>query len=416
VSGASLRPWFSVNGAYSRSLNLPPEAIDRRPPTAAGSAGIGGYRKWGMKRLGGGYTGSVSYTPVSAPGYPKWRPTQAANLTYAQQVTQRVSYTLSAMGGLSYGGFGYASGFGVAGVPGNSLSYGPGGLSDVSSSFGDPGINGVVDNEIFNGRSVFLASGASLNYMFSRRLALTVSGRFSSVRRNQGIRGSQSVGGDAQLSYRLNAKATLTAGSSYTTNRYIDLFGGVQGLFHTAGINYAISPTLNVGVSGGAGQVRSSFIGAVALPPEVAAILGVGASLQVLETSAWSPSYSGTITKQSQLGIFTLAAGRGFSMGNGVVMGGVRDTAVLNFSRAISPRIGFSLSAAGARSVGQVGVTSVTETLQGGANLNYRLVGGFGLGLSGGVRYLGVPSSYHRKDAYVGLGLTWSPGDRPFTF
>ena len=416
ATSSGWRPWLSLNGNYVRPLSGNNQLAAHAPAVGTGSGGIGGNKAWGTKRLAGGYTGSVSYNTVSSRSIPKWRPTQTANISYSQQVNQRVMVSLSQMGGISYGGYGVASGFGVNGLPGTSSSYGAGGFGDGSGAFGDPAINGIVDNEIFNGRSLFYVTHGSLNYLISNRFAVSGSGSFSTVRRNQGIRGTTSLSGTAQLSYRLNERATLMGGSTYTTNRYRDLFGSVHALFHTVGISYQLSPTLGISVAAGGGQIRSKFIGLVQLPPEVAALLGVSGELQVGESSSWSPSYNFSISKRAEFGSFTGGVSRGYSMGNGVVMAGVRDLAVLTFSRAVTPKIGVSLLASAARSSGRIGVFAATETVQGGANVSFRLGGGFNFGLNTGLRYVGIPSLSHRSDLYVGGGLSWSPGERPFTF
>ncbi len=416
ASSSGWRPWLSVNGNYVKPLTASQQLSAHAPAVGTGSGGVGGYKAWGTKRLAGGYTGSVSYNSTSTPNLPMWRPTQTANLGYSQQVNQRVMISISQMGGISYGGYGVASGFGISGLPGTSSSYGAGGYSDASSAFGDPGINGLVDNEIFNGRSLFYAANGSINYLFTNRFAVSGTGSFSTVRRDTGLRGTTSVSGSAQVSYRLSQRATLNGGSTYSTNTYKDYFGNVRALFHSGGFSYQISPTIGLNVAAGGGQIRSRFIGMVELPPEVAAILGVPGSLQVTESSSWSPSYNFTVTKRAEFGSFMMGISRGFSMGNGVVMAGVRDLAVMTFSRPLTPRIGLSLLTSAARTSGRVGVFAATETVQGGTSLSFRLVSGMSLGLNAGMRYVGVPSQYRRSDPYIGGGPSWSPGEQPFTF
>lgn len=416
ASSSGWRPWLSVNGNYVRSLSVSQQVSANAPAVGTGSGGVGGYKAWGTKRLAGGYTGSVAYNSTSSPNLPLWRPTQTANLGYSQQVNQRVMISISQMGGLSYGGYGVASGFGIIGLPGTSNSYGAGGNGDASAAFGNPGINGLVDNEVFNGRSLFYAANGSINYLFTNRFAVSGSGSFSTVRRDTGLRGTTSASGSAQVSYRLSQRLTINGGSTYTTNTYKDYFGDVRALFHSGGITYQVSPTIGLSVSAGGGQIKSRFIGLIELPPEVAAIIGVPGSLQVTETSTWSPSYNFSVTKQAEFGSFMAGVSRGFSMGNGVVMAGVRDLAVLTFSRALTQRVGLSLLSSAARTSGRVGVLAATETVQGGTSLSFRLVQGLSLGVNTGIRYVGVPSKSHRSDLYVGAGLSWSPGERPFTF
>jgi hypothetical protein len=413
---SSLRPWLSVNGSYGNNLNSSQQLTSLAPSAASGSAGISGSKNWAMKSLAGGYSGSISYNPNSTSSLPKWRPAQVANLSYSQQVSQRVKFSLSQMGGLSYGGYGVASSYGINGVPGTSGSYVTGGGSDGTASFGDPGINGIVDNELFNGRSVFYSGIGSVSYLMTNRLAISGSGSASIVRRDQGIRGTTSYLGSGRISYRLSQRITVGGGSAYTTSNYTGFFGNVRSLFHNGGIGYQVNPTTTVSVDAGAGQITSKFVGQVALPPEIAEIIGGSGILQVQENTSWSPAYSFSLMKRAQFGTFMAGVSRGFSTGNGLVAAGVRDMALLSFNRSLSQRVGFGLNGSASRMSDRVGVFSATETAQAGVNLSYRIVSGLSLTTSGGARYVGVPSRSHRSDIYVGIGLSWTPGELPFSF
>lgn len=412
---AGWRPWVTVNGNYVGSIKTSLGLADFSSAQGSASGGVGGSKQWGTRSLAGGYTASVSYNPASSQ-IAKWRPTQVANLSYGQQISQRLKFSLSQLGGMSYGGYGVAAGFGITGVPGTASPYGAGGLGSGSEIFGDPSQNGIVDGEVFDGRTRFYTANGSLSYLFSERLALSFSGGGNLVRRSQGLQGNTSYHGSVSLDYRLTRRAAVMAGSSYSTNTYNGYFGSVRSLFHNVGVGYQISPTIDLSVQGGAGQIVSTFIGVVALPPEVAEILGVSGSLAVQETRSWSPSYNINITKRAQFGSFMAGISRGFTPGNGVVMAGVRDIAVVGFSRIVSSRIGVGLTSSATHYSGRVGVLASTESAQAGANVSIRIISGLSLGINCGARYVGVPSQSHRSDVFFGGGFSWAPGERPFTF
>ena len=405
------RPWLSVNGNYVTTVNDSQQLGDLAPATATGGGGLGGFKNWNRKTLAYGYNGTVAYNPSSS-NLSKWRPTQVATLSYAQQVSQRLKFSLSQLGGLTYGGYGVASAYGANGIPGSSGS----GTLGADGSFGDPGINNAVDNEIFNGRSVFYLGTGSLSYLFSDRLAVTFSGGANLIRRNQGIRGTDMYNGAAELRYRLSRRATIGTGATYSASSYSNLFGNVKALFGHFGMVYQINASTSINLDGGVGKITSTFIGSVPLPPEIAEIIGASGLLVVQQTDSWSPSYNVTFTKRTQFGSFMAGANRGFSVGNGLVMAGIRDMAVVTFTRPLTPRIGVGINGSATHMSGRVGTFGSTETAQTGGNCSFRLVRGLNATANAGIRYVGVPSRSHRSDLFVGGGLVWSPGEQPFTF
>ncbi|MBK7925913.1 MAG: hypothetical protein IPJ98_00025 [Bryobacterales bacterium] len=127
-----------------------------------------------------------------------WRQSYVGNLTYGQQVSQRLKFSVQQMGGLSDGGFGYGSAFGANEIPGMTSGDGSGGMTTLDSggaSLVDSANNGLVDNELFSNRTKFFSGGGSLDYRISQRVQVSGWGQTSFISRSGSVYGLDNYGG-----------------------------------------------------------------------------------------------------------------------------------------------------------------------------------------------------------------------------
>jgi len=414
-----------VNGLYNNTLSASAAAAKYDTMTATFSGGLGGFKSWNHKEVGGSLMASGTYFDKGpAVGSPltnssSWRQSYVGNLSYGQQVSQRLKFSLQQMGGLSDGGFGYGSSFGANGIPGMTSGYGSGSMTtpDIGgASFVDPANNGLVDNEVFSSRTRFFSGGGSLDYRISQRVQVSGWGQTSFVRRSGSLYGLNNYGGGGQVAYDLSPRSSLGVGLQMGTSSYPSQFGNVRNESIFTTFSRQLTASLMISGQAGVGRIRSEFVGAVALPPEVAAILGTGSVLEVRATRLLTPVYSLSLRKSLGMGSLFVAGGRSFSAGNGMVQAGLRDSLNIGYGRAINSRVSTNVFLAYIRMSGRAGVQRVTETAQGGGMLSYRLAGNLSLTGQSGLRYLGVTHGSRRMDVFAGVGLAWSPGDRAFSF
>ncbi|HEY3412180.1 MAG TPA: hypothetical protein VGM51_03875 [Armatimonadota bacterium] len=426
TTSTGLHPWLLANGIYNHTLSASADTAKYNTIIGTLSGGLGGFKSWENSQLGGSLMASGSYfdrgpaaTGAQAGGS-FWRQSYVADLGYSQQVSRRLKFIVQQLGGLSDGGYGLGSGFGANGVPGMTSSYGAGSTTAGGASgldaFGNPANNGLVDNEIFSSRTKFYSGSVSMDYQISQRLYASGWGQASIIRRSGSLYGMDNAGGGGNVQYRATQMSVLGVGVQLGTTRYPGQFGGIRNESIFGVFTQRVTRTMSYTMQAGVGRVRSEFIGAVTLPPEVAAILGAGSSLQVTDTQFLSPVYNLSIHKIFELGTLILAGGRSFSAGNGFVQAGIRDTASINFGRALTPKLSANLVATYFRMSGRVGLLQVTETAQVGGMASYRFYRHLSLTAQAGTRYVGVTHGARRLDAYAGVGIGWSPGDHAFSF
>lgn len=411
-------PWLSVNGIYNHRLGAIP--IDQKADQMSGtfSGGIGGSKMWRNSQLQAGYIGSGSYNNVYSlnNAVAKWRQTHVANLGFAKDLTQRWQVGLSAVGGLSDGGYGVGSAFGATGIPGLGGSIGAtGGSTSGDLTFQDPAQNGLVDNELSGARVKFGTARGAVAYRLTQRLSVNGTAGAAIARRTS-LSGVNGYSGGGGINYQLTQRTQI--GGSYNRSNvdYVGLFGGVHYDTLQVGLQHDVNQNMTVLFQVGGARLNSTYIGTTALPPDLAALLGVSSTMEVqkVQNNALSGRFQLTYTGHD--GSFSVGYNRGMAPGNGVVYASIRDVATIGYGRKITQNLGLSFNAAYTRMSGKVVVMKVTETAQGGAMASYRLYRGLSLTAQGGYRYTNIVTVQQRRDIYAGFGLAWRPGDAAFVF
>lgn len=412
--GTSFIPFASIAGSYGRELGIREELVTGRLDSTrgTGTGGISGYKSWQHTSLGLGYVGNVNYIPDKQ-ALQHWQTNHAATLSVTHQQSDRTSYTASLMGGTAMGGFGIGSGFGAFGSVGGFQGLDFGG---ASSALGSVGQNGLVDAEFFNRRTYFYGASGGAEYRLSERWFVDGNGGTSMARRQGQLLGTNMSMASGTIGYNINGRSQIGLMFQQGWVSYHNGFGGVQN--QTAGLNYSINfnQRTHMTLFGGAMRAHSMFVGAVAIDPEIAQLLGTSASLQVQERRFISSAFGATVSQQLQHSSLSVDASRAFSPGNGFLLAGYRDLVSLGYSVTRFRRVGVSFNAAGIRQSGQVGILATTYTGTAGGGVSFRLAGPFMFSTGAGYRVLygvGIPRA---SGIFVTAGLTWSPHEFAFAF
>ncbi len=417
AASEGFRPWLSVNGLYRRDLDsgTAGQSVGQFYPSFSG--GLSGWKNWRTRKLTGSYSGSGTHRNGTFAGQDNtWTQSHTGTLLYEEQLNRQWSVGASQLGGLTYGGFGYGSAFGVIGTPGLTSGSGPGSSSDPNSGLGDFAGNGVVDGELIASQTKFSISSASVNYLATQRLAFTAAGGAALVRRGSQQYSQNNFQGSGKLAYQLSERAQIGGYYVYGAYRYPSRFGGINSQSAALSLLLQLSPSRMISASAGAGMMNSEFVGQVAIDPALAALLGGASLLEVKKARFFIPSFQFSFVQELPKGSFSVGAARGFNAGNGILMAGVRDSFSAAYSRPLNSRIGLTAATSYQRLSGRIGTIGVTEGIQGGMLVSVRMVGSLSFTAQAGGRYLSVTTQPRRREVLAGFGLAWMPGGEPFTF
>lgn len=411
-------PWLSMNGLYRRDVDgtTPGGAAHQFYPSFAG--GMSGWKSWQRRKLAGSYSGSGTHRSSILVGRDNtWTQSHTGTLLYEEQLSRQWSVGLSQLGGITYGGFGYGSAFGMTGAPGLTSGLGPGISSDPNASgLGNFAGNGVVDGELLVSQTKFSVSSGSVNYRATQRMSLSASGGAALVRRGGQQYSQDNFQGSGRIAYLLSERTQIGGDYTYGAYRYPNRFGGINNHSASLSLMLQLSPTRTISGSGGAGIMSSEFIGQVPIDPALAGLLGGTSTLEVMKTRYIIPSFQVSFIQDLPKGSFTVGASRGFNAGNGILLAGVRDSFMTAYSRPLNTRIGLTGSASYQRLSGRIGTIGVTQNMQGGVMMSIRMVGSLSFTAQAGARYLAVTTQPRRREVLAGFGLAWMPGGAPFTF
>lgn len=417
--GISIRPWVMASGVYAE--NLTPPATNPGGGLISADAfggslmgGVSGSHLSGRTSLSLGYVGAAQY-------YSGHR--GLANSSHvgvfgvAHQLSQKWSLQLSQFGGTSLGGFGMGAGFGgfgSAGALGFSSAFltNPGGVS----SFGNPLLNGVVDNELFDNRVYFYGSNGSITYQPSMRVSYSAGGgAFFTRRRSSALNGVNGLTGNGSVSYQTSRKSSITAFYNYGRFEFPGVFGGNEA--HSAGLGFRreLARNTNFTLFAGAFQFRSDFIGQVPLDPITAAILGTGSSLEARRVRRISGAGGANLGHQFKRGLVSVGYSRGVVPGNDVLFSAVRDSVNAVVSYSSSSRWSINGTGFYSRSSGLIQAGRRFDLYQGSGMFSLRLFKSLNMTLGGGYRSLQL-GTFSRQQRFATVGLAWMPGEVPLRF
>ena len=418
--GVGFAPFATVYATFDHELSIGslPTFYTRQNTYGGGAtAGLSGTKMWQHTALGFAYVGTFLYTPnpTQGPAFStRFTQNHLLALSVSKMVNSRLSLAASTFGGTSLGGYGVGSGFGGLNgsggfglIPSGDLNAGPGlGLGGLGSTQQ----NGLVDNEIGNARSNFVALTGSISYRISERWTASVSGGASILRRKGSMFGSNDEYASGQLTYRIDSRSNFGVGYQYGFYSYRNAFGDVHP--QTLGVSYQrrLNGRTGLNLFVGEMQLSSTFVGTVSVDPELAALLGTSTSYAIQSVRYRSMALGASLSSVTKRQPWSVSYARGMSPGNGLLLAGVRDSLTATTSFNGLGRLSYALSASAIRDHSLVGSNFTSSTISVAAGTGYRLFGQFYWTVNGGFHRFDISSVFSGSAGlFATVGLTWTP-------
>jgi hypothetical protein len=297
-----VKPFFTAAGVYDSGLT--PFSVDSQGkiPVTNGYGvslgfGVNGYHRWRRTLLGIDYRGDLRH-------YNQKNYYDGSNHTLALSLTHQPKRWLT---------------FNLAEAA-STYSRSPALLAGYQVL--DPAATGAPLNEIFNGRTDFSNTMASVTFSPNRRLSFGAGGGGTIVRRRGGggLAGLNSWSGHGDVQYTLGRSFSI--GSAYSFSHY--QFTNQSGVsdIHSVSLNLAfrLGRAWDLGLSGGASRVASSTKFSILLDPVLAALFGQTSfimSAHNLNYIASAEARLGWVGRRSRL---TFAYNTGATPGNGIYL------------------------------------------------------------------------------------------------
>lgn len=413
-SRLAFRPWLSANGTYSQILDsgVTRTTADQAFYGYGAAGGVSGGKAWERTAAGGFYTASYQRHNTSRV---QRGVSQVAGLTLSHQASDKVSVFATQMMGSSLGGFGYGApagnfgGWGVAGA----------GILPQLGLFGAPvedlGVNGLVDNEVFGTRVNFYGTSAGVTFQPTLRWGFGASANLGFVRRKgRGLQDLNSYGGGGQASYRVSERTTVGGVFRFSEFSYPKFFGGNRVYQTGIVLSHQLNPLTSVRIMAGGYRFQSTFLGRVEVEPEIAALLGVGAQLEVREQSRLGWIGGASLTRNWREWGLGVSYNHTVSPGNGVILAAKRDSVAGTMSRAFG-RVSTGVFGGYYRSSGMI-QNAVFTSGSFGASMGVRMFSEVYMGVNGGYSVYQTANLGDQWRRFVSVHLTWSPSDAAFRF
>ncbi len=269
-------------------------------------------------------------------------------------------------------------------------------------------------NEPFSSGLKLIDTVATLTYQKTRRLSFSGSIEGSFLRQDSiALVGTNSGIVTADMAYRLSNRSTI--GLDYGFNHFgYTTFGSAD--VNRAGMDYSWRATKTVNLEFQAGMAHSSTVALATVPldPDLAALLGEGAAIQVSHRSLNTPVMNARVTKQWRRASADLGYQRGISPGNGLVLASTQTSLNAGFHYSHADRWTLSLQA-GRTSMEQLAaVGSYTGNTYGASfsrliRPGLQAVGRFSVLPVNYIGPQGLDRTYYRGE----IGLIFSPNQIP---
>ena len=427
-SGAGgIQPWLAVSGVYDTYLDQPVSTLGSVHRSISLSGGLSMAKSFQRTDVIFGYAGSGSdYLGRSAGIREGWVSSNVLSLAVSSQVAHRVTLDFSEMGGAANGGFGSSAAglqsgglgmLGSLGVAGGYLFGGGAGLGGVTSGL-DPLQNNLVGADYYLQMAYFSSTSVGAGFMLTDHTMLNIGGTASFVRRDgRGFSNSNGVGANATLSRQLSRRLAVYGGYSFNKIDFIGSLGNtyVQGGF--AGLSFALSPRDRLTLAFSESYLDSKFVSTIALPPDVAALLGVSTTTTV---NGASRSFAGgrfAYNHTFQRGGFDLACSSSIAPGNDLILMARTQSCTVSLSRELGPRLSVSGIGGFSRLTGLTQSGSRYDVADGGLLFAYRLYKGVHFTAGANYRVTEVhPSTSSTTGVSANAGLFWSPRESATIF
>ena len=393
-----LRYYLGVSGVADSSLALfvtDSKGNLLRVPQLYGmeaNGGVYGTHHWKSSQLGLEYAGSYSkyfnYDAYSNTNH-------SLALGYTDQITRRLTLGLrESAGSLTYG----------TGQVANAVS------ADLNSTF-TPAIR------LFDTRTYFLQSSASVTYLQSARLSYTVgAGGFFQNLKSQGL--SNAWGYNLDGSVRRRISKVSTVGFTYAFSHFEFPLYSSKSHSHTFHGLYAtgLGRFWTLSIEAGATLSQGEGVVTFTLNPLLAALLGQSSIQTISSYSTLYPSGSVALKRKFQRAILGFDYYRGVNSGNGTYTTTRLDNASASISYTGLRKL--NLGADG----GYYGIHAIGQHLENfsqysaGAGLGYALGRSMHLTLRYDYRDQQIDlSNYKHTGTRASIGLNFSPGSLPLS-
>jgi hypothetical protein len=409
------RPWISANGTYREYMQ---SATSADTPTTGtfgygGAGGLSGGKAWSKTMLGGFYTGSYQH---NTNGRYVGGLSQVGGLTVQHSATERLTIFASEFIGSSNGGYGYGT---PAGAFGGWGTAGSGVLADLAPGgvgFGDPGSNGLVDNEAFGTRVNYMGTSGGVNYRPNLRWSYGAMGTAAFVRRKgNGLNDLDSYSGSGHVGYQISQSSQVGAYYQYGQFSYPGLFGGNRAQMVGGNYSVAFGPQTTLRLMAGAYRFDSTFLGQVPMDPALSGLLGQSTILTVTGTRRLGWTGSARLARSWRNWGGSIGYDHGLNPGNGVILVSERDSANGSVSTSMG-RLSFGGFGGYYRMTGLLQSGASTESISFGASVGVRLMADLHLGFNGGFSKYLTNTSANQWSKFASVHLTWSPREAAFRF
>lgn len=412
-SRLAFRPWVSANGTYTQLVERDPQqtGIQRDFYGYGGAAGISGVKAWERTAVGLFYT--ASYQRFGGAQRLSGL-SQVVGVTAQHRATNRTGLFASQIAGSSLGGFGYGA---PAGIFGGWGFAGAGLMPDAGllGTADDFAANGLVDNEVFSSRVNFSATSAGATFQPTMRWSFRGAMQAASVRRKgRGLSELNTIGATGGASYRVSQRTGIGLVYGYNTFSYPKLFGDNRGQFAGISLRHQITPQTTVGLQFGGYRMDTTFLGVVAVDPEIALLLGVGRQLEVQKRRFYGWQGAAMLNRRWRQWGASVQYMHGVNPGNGVMLASKRD-AVFGLAGRSLGRVSFGLFGGYFRWSGLLQRTTM-ESGSAGVSTGFRVAGDLFMGFNGGYSYFETPTTPRQWRRFASVNLTWSPSAAAFRF
>ncbi len=306
----------SSNGVY------PSEVSQSRSPTWS----LSGRHIWKFDQLGITYTGNYSdYTATRLSGL-----NNSLNLDYTHVVSRRLAFHF--VESLQLLSQNYSLENPVL-EPGSSVAN----INLATSPYVQ-----ILDSTVRQSNST-----ASMTYHPSTRLSYEVSGSYFAIgRTGVGLVGTVGYQAMADVNYRWTRRATVGAYYSFTNYQFshnmADSDSNGAGLIYS----YALDRRTQLRTRAGAARISTRSYETVALPAELAAILGQGSTTVNAHTLSLISDVSAELVRDfGRNHSASVAFARGESPGNGVQLTSTQETITGGYSARVGKRVSANVNA-----------------------------------------------------------------------
>jgi len=416
----AIQPWLAVSGNYDTYLDQPGGTLGSSRRSVSLGGGLSAVKSFQRTALIFSYAGSgTDYTSPWAGAQQGWMSSNVINLAVSSQVSRRLTLDFAETGGAANGGFGSAAAafqsggmgmLGSLGAVGGYMSGAGAGLGGMSGGL-DVLQNGLVDSDYFNQMTYFSSTSANAGFLLSPRTMVNVGGSAAFIRRaGRSFSDINMVGANAMISTQLSQRLSTFFGYSFSRIDFVQSIGNtdIQGGF--AGISYLFSQRDQFSLSVSDSYMNSTFLSTVALPPDIAAVLGVSTTSVVRNNSRSYPGGRLSYRHEFQRGGFGLLCDSMIAPGNDLILMARTQGCSVTLSRELTPR--FSVSGVGGlrRLTGMTQSGGRYDVMDGGLIFSYRVLRE--VSLFAGADYFASqihPSSNSLTGVEANGGLRWSP-------